>query len=174
MQGGFWGKCLVCSGMDGNCPNNWASAAEIQQKNEKPMVKTPCDPEPNCLVEGGRKVGGWSSLFYQFGNSGCAKVVLADTGCWPHRHTLRRHCWGRRYCTAHSIGTGVGPWGAVRHTVSYAGCWPRGVLAARAYFGPALMGGGGAAPLTRRRGRRGIRNRACVGECMARAWRTLW
>ena len=142
MQGGFWGKCLVCSGMDGNCPNNWASAAEIQQKNEKPMVKTPCDPEPNCLVEGGRKVGGWSSLFYQFGNSGCAKVVLATRGA------------GRTVILCVGIAGGVG---TVRHTVlapvSGRGVlcgtqYPmlgagRAVLAARAYFGPALMGGAG-------------------------------
>ena len=172
MQRVFLGKCLVCSGMDGNCPNNWASAAEIQQKNEKPMVKTPCDPEPNCLVEGGRKVGGWSSLFYQFGNSGCAKVVLAARGA------------GRTGILCVGIAGGVG---TVRHTV-LAPVSGRGVLCGTQYpmlgagrrgagrtgiLWAGVDGGGGAAPLTRRRGRRGIRNRACVGECMARAWRTL-
>ena len=66
-------------------PNSLGFRCGISAKNEKWMVKTPCDPEQTLLS--GRRAEG---AYLYFINFGIVDAPSAGYGCWPHGHTLGR------------------------------------------------------------------------------------
>ena len=125
--------------MEGKCPIHWAFAAEFQQKNEKPRVKTPCDPERTLLS--GRRTQCWRVLIFYSINFG---IVQAPSG-----NVLLGGEWAAFIlCDAQYKRCGIVPRGTqllcgIQYQVRGsrgAGCWPHGHTA-RAYCTGILWGG---------------------------------